>query len=120
MRRALLLALAGLALAPGSPDAATQRSLGVSLREFRVGPYRDTVRLGSLKVNAFNFGEDPHDLVLRTRRGTVLGRTPEVRAGEVASFRVRLRRTGRYVLACTLPGHEAAGMRARLRVIRGG
>jgi uncharacterized cupredoxin-like copper-binding protein len=32
------------------------------------------------------------------------------------SFRVRLRRPGRYLLICLQPGHAAAGMKAHLTV----
>ena len=118
MRVALAIALAALAV--GAPAVgAAQRSLGVSLREFRVGPYRENVRVGTLRIHAYNYGEDPHDLVLRTRTGRVVARTPEIRAGERFTVSVRLRRAGTYYLVCSLPGHEEAGMRARLRVRSG-
>lgn len=117
MRRpALLVALVAVAVAVG-PAHARETAVGVELREFSVGPYRDTVRPGVVKLNVENFGEDPHDLVVR-RRGVVVGRLPELRPGERATLRVRLRRRGRYVLACTVGDHEARGMRARLTVKR--
>jgi plastocyanin len=37
----------------------------------------------------------------------------------VATLRLTLRRPGRYRLVCTVADHEARGMRAALRVVRG-
>jgi hypothetical protein len=120
MRTGVVAAAAAVALAAiGDSHAAGatrshETAVGVSLREFRVAPYRDRVRPGAVKLNVMNYGEDAHDLVVRTRRGTVLAHLPELRPGDRSTLRVRLRRPGRYVLACTLGDHERRGMRAWL------
>ena len=112
----LAAALLGLlALAPVA-DARTT-AVGVGLREFRLAPFRDSVRTGVVRFYVTNHGEDGHNLVVM-RRGRVYGRTPEIRSHEQRTLRVRLRRAGHYRLVCTIADHEARGMKARLIVRR--
>jgi hypothetical protein len=91
--------------------------VGVGEREWRVSLYRSTVPVGPVRLNVRNFGEDGHDLAVRTRAGRVLGSLAELRPGQTGTLSVRLRRPGRYVVFCSLEGHEAKGMRARLRAV---
>jgi hypothetical protein len=107
-----LALLAGL-LAGHQPTA-----VGVGEREWRISLYRSEVPTGRVKLNVRNFGEDGHDLAIRTRSGRVLGAIGEVRPGRSATLSVRLRKPGRYRLFCSLEGHEAKGMHAVLRVKR--
>ncbi len=122
MRRAALLV--GLALAVGVPAAAAlgsqprATSVGVSEREWRVSLYRTRVPTGVLRFNVHNYGEDGHDLALRNRDGRVLATLPEVSPGDGDTLRVRVRRSGHYVVFCSLEGHEAKGMRTRLVVVK--
>jgi hypothetical protein len=81
---------------------------------------RRSVKAGRVQVRLYNRGEDAHDIAARRvdRLGGRVGRTfrvRETRPGEPAESTSRLR-SGKYRLWCTLRGHEAAGMRARLRV----
>lgn len=105
--------------APARPAAATARStaVGVSEREFRLMPYRTRVPAGDVRFNVTNFGEDRHDLVVRTTAGRVLARLPEVAPGDRAVLRVRLR-PGRYRLSCDVADHARRGMRATFAVSR--
>jgi plastocyanin len=122
VRRAALLV--GLAVAVGAPAAAAlgsqprTTSVGVSEREWRVSLYRTRVPAGVLRFNVHNYGEDGHDLALRNRDGRVLAAVPEVSPGDGDTLRVRVRRSGHYVVFCSLEGHEAKGMRARLVVVK--
>ena len=121
MRRALTLVLLALAVtapgaALGSPGGRT--SVGVSEREWRVSLYRTRVPTGVIRLNVHNYGEDGHDLALRKRDGRVLAAVPELSPGGSDTLSVRLRRPGRYVVFCSLEGHEANGMRARLTVVK--
>jgi len=117
VRRAIALAAVALAAAAAVPASARAPTpVGVGEREWRVSLYRSSVPVGYVRLNVHNFGEDGHDLSVRTRTGRVLASLPELRPGESDSLRVRLRRPGRYVVFCSLEGHEALGMRARLRV----
>jgi hypothetical protein len=92
-------------------------AVGVGEREWRVTLYRSEVPIGRVRFNVRNFGEDGHDLAVRNSRGRVLGTLRELRPGETDRLTVRLRRAGRYVVFCSLTGHEERGMRARLRAV---
>ena len=111
-----IVAAAVLALVAAPPAAGARTTdVGVGLREFRLSPYRDTVRTGYVLFHISNLGEDGHNLVVM-RRGRVYGGTPEIRSHEERTLRVRLRRAGHYRLVCTIADHEARGMKARLVV----
>ncbi len=112
----LALAVAAPAAALGSSRGPT--SVGVGEREWRVSLYRTRVPTGVLRLNVHNYGEDGHDLAVRNRDGRVLAAVPEVSPGEGDTLRVRIRKPGRYVVFCSLEGHEANGMRARLTVVK--
>jgi uncharacterized cupredoxin-like copper-binding protein len=115
--------LVGLGLIAAAPAAAIQTragatSVGVGEREWRVSLYRTRVPTGVVRLNVHNYGEDGHDLSVRNRNGKLLGSVPEIEPGGGDTLRVRLRRPGRYVVFCSLEGHEGKGMRARLTVVK--
>jgi uncharacterized cupredoxin-like copper-binding protein len=68
-------------------------------------------------VELRNVGEDPHNLVVSPDDGshTPLADWAETGPGGYLRQTVALP-AGRYLLFCSLEGHEAAGMSARLRV----
>jgi hypothetical protein len=117
--RALVAALLALAaLAPGV-DAAPARML-VTADEWMLIASRQSIRAGRVQVQLYNRGEDAHDIAARrvNRLGERVGRTwriRETRPGELGEATWRLR-SGKYRLWCALSAHEAAGMRASLRV----
>jgi hypothetical protein len=81
---------------------------------------RQSITAGPAVIQFLNRGEDPHDLRMRRipRKGVSARRTfglPETPSGDLNVLEARLP-SGRYRLWCSLPGHEQAGMRARLRV----
>jgi hypothetical protein len=83
----------------------------VQSTEFHLALSRTRLRAGIAVIELSNRGEDPHDLRIRGRRGGVR----ETVAGGLGQWRTHLR-PGRYVLYCSLPGHERLGMRAVLTV----
>ena len=91
-------------------------AVGVGEREWRIALYRSRVPTGRVTFNVRNFGEDGHDLAVRSASGRVLGALGEISPGDTARLSVRLRKPGRYRIFCSLAGHEAKGMRALLRV----
>jgi plastocyanin len=113
---AAALAAALLTVAAQARRAPTS-SVGVGAHEFRLAAYRTSVPRGVVRFNLANYGEDGHDLVVRTREGRELGRTGEVRAGKRATLQLRLA-PGSYRLICDVADHEARGMRTSIRVTR--
>ena len=122
MRRSAILALAmattwaAAGTAPAGPLDATGTAVGVSEREFRISPYRRTVKPGVVRFNVKNFGEDVHDLVVVSPRGRRMGTTGEIPAGEQGLLRLKLNKPGVYRLLCTQADHTARGMRSRITV----
>jgi hypothetical protein len=117
--RALVAGLLGLALLAPAAGAAPARML-VTADEWMLLASRQSVKQGRLEIQLYNRGEDAHDIAARRvdRLGRRVGRTfriRETRPGELAETTGRLR-SGKYTLWCTLRAHEAAGMRASLRV----
>jgi hypothetical protein len=118
MARAVLaatIAVAVLGTAPG--EARAPARLMVQADEYSLLLSRQSVLRGPALIQFINRGEDPHDLKLRRTGGTHAISVSETRPGALAQANVSLR-TGRYRLWCSLPGHRALGMRAKLRVRR--
>lgn len=114
-------ALAAALLLAAGPAAARHRTpataVGVGAREFHLAAYRASAPAGIVRFNLTNYGQDAHDLVVRTRGGRTLGRTGRVASGGRASLALRLR-PGTYRLVCDLANHKALGMRTTIRVTR--
>ena len=120
MTRAVLAAtvmVAVLGTAPG--EARAPARLMVQAEEYSLVLSRQSVVRGPALIQFMNRGEDPHDLKLRRTGGTHAISVSETPSGALAQANVSLR-TGRYRLWCSLPGHRALGMRAKLRVRRAG
>jgi hypothetical protein len=102
--------------APGAPPLAPlSRYLSVSAREWSLTLSRPVVGAGNVTVELRNVGEDPHDLVLSPDDGshTPLASFSETGPGQLTKLKLPLP-AGRYLLWCSLPGHEALGMRTKL------
>jgi len=100
-----------------APAPATQnRYVSVQAREFYYTLSRPVVAAGRVTFELRNAGEDPHNLVV-SPEGTheVLASFAELAPGSV-DRRERELAPGRYLLWCSLDGHEAIGMKATLRV----
>ena len=101
---------------PANPTPAPPARLGVVAREWSLTLSRTSLAAGTAIVELQNFGEDAHNLRIERTDGTG---TPldvaEAEAGERRSARGTLT-AGSYKVYCALPGHEAAGMHARLTV----
>jgi plastocyanin len=98
------------------PARPTPPALGVREHEYRIGMSRLSVAAGRVIVELDNEGQDGHDLRVAPMgsEAPVLS-FDELRSGARATKTLTLRR-GTYRLWCSLPGHEAAGMHAVLRV----
>lgn len=104
------------ASAPPPPPVGTPSPvarLGVVAREWSLVLSRSVLPAGKARVQLQNFGEDAHNLRIESV-GSSLD-VPLAESGEVKEAEGTLP-AGDYKIYCTLPGHEAQGMRARLTV----
>jgi hypothetical protein len=107
--------------APGTPQLSPPeplaRFVSVAAREWSLTLSRPVVGAGSVTIELRNLGEDPHNLVVSPDDGShdPLAGWAETGPGDFLRQSVTLP-AGRYLLFCSLEGHEAAGMSARLRV----
>ena len=94
------------AVAAGKPVAVTEN-------EFHVILASKTVPAGTYTFVVKNAGKIQHDLAVQG--GAVNAKTPLINPGSTAKVTVKLP-AGTYTLYCTVPGHKAAGMVAKLTV----
>lgn len=128
-RRLATLCCALLALsltAGGGATAAGKRApahLMIDAQEYSLWPSRSSVPAGTLLVELWNRGQDMHDAWIRRLNasgqmvGPVLGRVPITLPGRISQATWHLR-AGHYELYCSMPGHMALGMHAKLTVTR--
>jgi hypothetical protein len=115
---ALLAPCGGVAAAASRPAPA---HLLVYAQEWSLWPSRPSVPAGTVIVQLWNRGQDSHDLRIRRLDargqmvGPVLGAVRITPSGQLSQAIWHLR-AGRYEIYCSLPGHLAMGMHARLRV----
>ena len=94
--------------APAKPAAA---KVPVSETEFKITLASTDLKAGEITFEAKNDGKIPHDLAIK---GTS-DKTKLIPPGGSAELKVTLK-PGKYELYCTVPGHEAAGMRLNITV----
>lgn len=91
----------------------------VIAQEWSLTLSRGTVPRGALSVELYDRGQDAHNLNIRhLHRGHPIGGAQHVsltQSGDLTKASWHLR-PGRYVLFCSLPGHEHRGMKAYLVV----
>jgi uncharacterized cupredoxin-like copper-binding protein len=83
----------------------------VSEVEFKITVASTDFKAGEIAFEAKNEGKIPHDLAIK---GTS-DKTKLIQPGGSAELKVTLK-PGKYELYCTVPGHEAAGMRLNITV----
>jgi plastocyanin len=115
VRRLVPVGLAALALAVPAAADPSQR-IQVVAREYSLVLSQSQLKSGRAVIELANFGQDPHNLVLRRvgRQGS-LADTGVVLAGNRAELTVRLK-AGIYELYCSLDDHQARGMDTLLLV----
>jgi uncharacterized cupredoxin-like copper-binding protein len=98
----------GTTTAPAKPAATT---VPVSETEFKITLASTDFKAGEITFEVKNDGKIPHDLAIK---GTA-DKTDLIPAGGTAELKVTLK-AGKYELYCTVPGHEAAGMKLNISV----
>ena len=113
-RSALVLVGAALAI-PAAADAGSEASyIQIVEKEYSLLLSRQSVRSGSVTLEAINFGMDAHNLALRkTTKGAPTIRFRKLFHGAHADRTLKLV-PGRYTVRCTLADHRKRGMVATL------
>jgi plastocyanin len=82
---------------------------------FRFVLSRPSVPAGEVVIEFVNHGQDEHNLNVKPGEGEVEGSLPNTAPNAHPSLSLNLH-AGSYTLFCSLPGHEAKGMKATLKV----
>jgi uncharacterized cupredoxin-like copper-binding protein len=98
--------------APATPPAASQaQTVPVSESEFKIVLPRIALKAGKITFDVKNVGKIPHDLAVK---GTSF-KSSLIQPGGSTKLTATLK-PGSYELYCTVPGHEAAGMKVNITV----
>jgi hypothetical protein len=104
---------------PPPPHPRPTVALGAHESEYHIRLTRQSVPAGRVVLEMANLGQDPHDLNLVHVGGSGLGYAfGQIGPGTHRTRTVALS-AGTWRLWCSLPGHEAKGMHATLRVNAG-
>ncbi len=93
---------------PAAPGA---KAVVVDESEFKIVTSTTTFKAGQITFEAKNVGKIPHDLAIKQTGD----KTKLIQPGGSATLTVTLK-AGKYELYCTVPGHEAAGMKLNITV----
>jgi len=93
----------------GSKPAAS--TVQVSEKEFSITLPSTDLKAGEITFQVKNDGKIPHDLAIKETGE----KTKEIPAGGTAELKATLK-AGTYELYCSIPGHEAAGMKLSITV----
>jgi plastocyanin len=95
--------------------AASGHPVAVSETEFKVALPAQKLSPGKVTFTVRNDGKIQHDLVISGPGVAGAAKTPLLSPGKAAKLTVTLA-AGTYTLYCSVPGHRAAGMVAKLTV----
>ena len=111
---AVVAALVGCGGSSGTAQPAG--SYKVIMTEFKFNPSAITVKPGTTTFFLVNQGTVAHDMVIETQSGQRVAGSDLVQAGNETTFTASNLAAGSYLIVCTQPGHEAAGMKGTLSV----
>ena len=111
---ALMAFVLTLRAEPAPAQVGFPARIQVVTTEFRLSMSRINVRTGLVRIELANYGEDPHDLKLRTSKIYTI---PETAPGQRTARTFKLP-AGSYKVWCGIADHRAMGMRAPLKVVR--
>jgi uncharacterized cupredoxin-like copper-binding protein len=94
-----------------TPAKPLATKVAVSETEFKITLASTSFKAGQITFQAKNDGKIPHDLAIKQTGD----KTKLIQAGGSAELTVTLK-PGTYELYCTVPGHEAAGMKQNITV----
>jgi hypothetical protein len=100
---------------PVGTPAPSGQPIPVTESEFKILVPAEQPKPGKLTFDVRNAGKIQHDLVVSGPGVTGAAKTSLLNAGQTAKLTVTLA-AGSYTLYCSVPGHRAAGMSAKLTV----
>jgi manganese oxidase len=106
---------AAASAANATADAGAPSSVTVELSEFAIDPASITVAAGGV-LEVTNRGVAEHDLAVI---GTDVA-TPMLQGGDAATLELSSLAPGTYDIHCSVPGHEAGGMKGTLTIVGDG
>ncbi|HUQ77896.1 MAG TPA: cupredoxin domain-containing protein [Patescibacteria group bacterium] len=109
-------ASAPTASAPGAGASTATNATPITVRDFKFDT-PDVAVTGTVALAVTNAGPTVHDLTIRDSSGKVLGETADLTAGASETLTVDLP-AGKYVIFCSLPGHESLGIKGTLTVTK--
>jgi len=100
---------------PAGTAAPAAQKVAVSETEFKIAAPAQKLAAGKVTFDVKNAGKIGHDLVVSGPGVTGAAKTALLNPGQSATLTVTLA-AGTYTLYCSVPGHRAAGMSAKLTV----
>ncbi|HEY2371405.1 MAG TPA: plastocyanin/azurin family copper-binding protein [Gaiellaceae bacterium] len=102
--------------AAGGAPSGPAKTIPVTESEFKIAlPAESGLQAGNYTFAVKNAGKIGHDLAVTGAGIAGTPKTPIINAGGTAKLNVALK-AGTYTLYCTVPGHRAAGMVAKLTI----
>ena len=111
---AVVLGIGAVARVGNASTVKESAPIAVTLREFAIEPAMIMASPGKVTLQVTNTGTMTHNFKV-----TGLGNTKDLKPGESASLALADVKAGSYEVLCTVPGHEASGMKATLMVAVG-
>jgi uncharacterized cupredoxin-like copper-binding protein len=112
----LLLAAVVAACGDRGANAPPTGSTRITMIDYRFTPKTLDAKTGTVTFFLINTGTQPHDMVVTSANGTVLGRSQIVQSGDSATLTLKNLTTGAYDVTCDIPGHKDNGMTSKLNV----
>lgn len=89
----------------------SETKVDVSETEFKIAAASTSFKAGAIAFEVKDDGKIAHDLAIKETGD----KTKEIQPGGTAELKVELK-PGKYLLYCSIPGHEAAGMKLSITV----
>jgi uncharacterized cupredoxin-like copper-binding protein len=112
----LLMAAVVAACGDRGANAPPTGSTRITMIDYRFTPRTLDAKTGTVTFFLINTGTQPHDMVVTSANGTVLGRSQIVQSGDSATLTLKNLTTGAYDVTCDIPGHKDNGMTSKLNV----
>jgi plastocyanin len=101
---------------PAATAAPATGAIPVTLADFTITPGTIDATGSTIVFDVVNNGPTPHNMAVRDDAGTVLGTTTDLTTGGTETLTITVPGPGTYITFCSLPGHEALGLKGTLVV----